>query len=231
MPKRSASQLFYSQPDAPITMVRTTKRAKFTRTPAYKASTVAASTKKRVELKRVADSTTITTLTSSGTIVPFPVPEGGDDYQQRDGRMVQHRAYEAIWTYIPPNLIDYEKVRVLVVLWKGLPALPLVSDVLDTSSWANYFGQYKIQTSENVQILQDKIYDVNTQGGLSAATTTFCRNTQSAHIKGTKRFNQSFATSNADLTEAAGSALYFVIIPLVGGGASSVVMSSTFVDI
>jgi len=207
------------------------KRFKAGGTPAYKASTVAAATKKRVELKRVTDSATVTTVTTAGSVIPFPIPEGGDGDNERDGRMIEHRAYEAIWTYIPSNLLDYEKVRVLVVLWKGLPAIPAIQDLLDVSSWSNYFGQYNIKTAQNVEILQDKIYDVNTQGGLSAATTTFCRNTQSAHIKGAKRFQQSFQTTFADLTQGSGSALYFVIIPLVGGGASSVVMASTFVDV
>lgn len=209
----------------------TGKRFKAGGTPAYKASTVAAATKKRVELKRVADSSTITTVTSAGSVIPFPVPEGGDGADQRDGRMVEHRAYQAVWTYIPSNLLDYEKVRVLVVLWKGLPGIPLVSDLLDTSSWANFFGQYNIKTAANVEILKDTIYDVNTQGGLSAASTTMCRNTQAHQVKGTKRFQQSFKTQFADLTEGSGGALYFVIIPLVGGGASSIVMSSTFVDV
>lgn len=231
MPKRTASQLFSSQASAPITYVRSTKRFKSAAAPAYKASTVPATSKRRVELKRVADSSTITTVTSAGSVIPFPIPEAGDGSDERDGRMVEHRGYQAIWTYIPTNLLDYEKVRVLVVLWKGLPGIPLVSDLLDTSSWSNFFGQYNVKTAANVEILRDQIYDVNTQGGLSAASTTMCRNTQAHMIRGTKRFQQGFKTQFADLTEGSGSALYFVIIPLVGGGASSIVMSSTFVDV
>ena len=196
-----------------------------------KASTVPASSKRRVELKRVADSSTITTVTSAGSVIPFPIPEAGDGSDERDGRMVEHRGYQAIWTYIPTNLLDYEKVRVLVVLWKGLPGIPSyrissIPLVGQTSS-----GQYNVKTAANVEILRDQIYDVNTQGGLSAASTTMCRNTQAHMIRGTKRFQQGFKTQFADLTEGSGSALYFVIIPLVGGGASSIVMSSTFVDV
>jgi len=207
------------------------KRVRFTSTPAYKASTVAAGTKKRVELKRVADSTTVANLTTAGSVVPFPIPEAGDEEGQRDGRMVEHRAYEMVFHYVPSNLIDYEKLRVLVVLWKGLPTVPAIQDLLDTSSWANVFGQYNIKNAANIEVLSDKIYDCNTQGGLSAATTTFCRNAQLVHTKGTKRFQQSFRTTFADLTEGNGSALFAVFIPLVGGGSSSIVMASTFVDV
>jgi hypothetical protein len=207
------------------------KRVRFTATPAYKASTVAAATARRVELKRVAGDDITATLTTVGKVIAFPIPEAGDGEMERDGRMVEHRAWQTVFHYVPTNLVDYEKLRILVVLWKGLPHVPIMSELLDTSSWANIFGQYNIKNAANIEVLSDTVYDVNTQGGLSAATTTFCRNAVLAHKNGSKRFQQSFQTTFADLTQGNGSALFLLAIPLVGGGSFSAVMSSTFVDV
>lgn len=210
---------------------RPAKRFKSAGTPAYKASTVAASTKKRVELKRLTDQMHTGTIGTQGIVLPFPIVEAGDEDDQRDGRAIEWRAWEVMFSYIPTNLVDYEKIRALVVLWKGLPAVPsTVSDLLDTGTWSNVFGMYDIKVAENVQIISDKIYDCNTNSTING-TTTFCRNTALVHSKGTRKFLQTFRSSSPDLSLADGAHLYLILIPLVGGGLSSVVGATTFVDI
>lgn len=207
------------------------KRIKLGGTPAYKASTVAASTKKRVELKRLTDQMYTGTISGNGIVLPFPVVEAGNEDDERDGRAIEWRGWEVMFSYIPTNLLDYEKIRALVVLWKGLPAVPSsVSDLLDTGTWANVFGMYDIKVAENVEIISDKIYDCNSNSTING-TTTFCRNTALVHAKGTKKFTQTFRSSAPDLNLADGAHLYLVLIPLVGGGLSSVVGATTFIDI
>lgn len=200
--------------------------------PAYKASTVAAKTKKRVELKRLTEEMFSGNITDAGVVIPFPAIQAGDEDDMRDGRAVEVRAWEVMFSYIPTNLLDYEKIRAVVVLWKGLPAVPTtVSDLLDTGTWANIFGMYDIKVAQNVEIISDKIYDVNTNSVLNAATPTFARNPALVHSKGTKKFIQTYRGSLPVLTAADGSHLYLVLIPLVGGGLSSVVAATTFIDI
>jgi len=212
------------------------KKTKYTPTSysrdAYKKSTVAAPTKKRVEVKRVVGTIFNNSPTSSGTIFPFPGVEAGDGEFQRDGRSVEVRGYQLGCTYVPLAVSDVEKFRFIVFLWKSLPALPSVTDIIDGGPLTdNFLGTYNIQTQGSYEIVSDVIYDCTPQATANASTPTFARHAAAFQKKGSKKYVTNYWGSLDDIQQADGAQLFCIGIPMVGGGGMRCTGALSFIDI
>lgn len=198
----------------------------------YKQSTVAAPTKRRVELKRVVGTVFNSAPSNSGTVFPFPGIEAGDGEFQRDGRSVEVRGYQCLTTYTPLNVSDTEHVRFIVFLWKSLPTLPTTSDIIDSGPLGDTFlGTYVINTQGSYEILSDRIYNCNPMATSNSTNTTFARATAAFQNKGSKKYSTNYWGSLDDIQQADGAQLFCLAIPRVGGGGLRTTGSITFIDI
>jgi len=229
MPKRPAlaSQ---SQSQGSAKRMRTTV-SRIAKAP-YKQSTIAAPAKRRVEIKRVVGTIFNNAPTNAGVVFPFPGIEAGDGEFQRDGRTVEIKGYQCLTTYTPLNTADTEHVRFIVFLWKSLPTLPTVADIIEAGPLGDDFiGTYSINTQGSYVILSDRIYNCNPMATANSTNTTFARATAAFQNKGSKSFTTNYWGSLDDIQQADGSQLFCLAIPRVGGGGLRTTGSLSFIDV
>jgi len=215
----------------PAKRAKTSTTTKVSRAP-YKQSTVAAPAKKRVELKRVVGTIFNSAPTNAGTVFPFPGIEQGDGNFQRDGRVVEVRGYQVLTSYTPLNTADTEHCRFIIFLWKSLPSLPTVSDILDGGPLSDDFlGTYNIDTQGSYEIISDRIYSCNPMATANSANTVFARNTAAFQQKGAKKYMTSYWGTLDDIQSADGSQLFCLAVPRNGGGNLRATGALTFIEV
>lgn len=202
------------------------KRPRLTATNVISASTVRASTKKRIEVKRRPDAVIINQIDNIWRVDAFPLISAGDGSINRDGRAVKILGFEhRIINQTPGN----GATRFVYVLWNQGLLPPIPSSIFDIVSGVPHINStYNVDQAANYTILGDYIHRYeNTSPAIDGNEAIV--NTLIVHTK-KLNFVQTYLGNN--ITDVCDKAIYvFSVNATITSLATSSQASVSFIDI
>jgi len=190
------------------------------------ASTVKASTQKRIEVKRRPDAVIINQIDNTWRLDRFPLISAGDGSINRDGRAIKILGYEhRIVNQTPGN----GATRFVYVLWNQPLSPPVASSIFDIVSGAPHFNAtYNVDQAANYTILGDYIHRYeNTSPAIDGNEAVV--NTAIVHTK-KLGFIQTYFGS--DVTDICDKVIYVFSVNMTGTSLATLSQASvSFIDI
>lgn len=192
-----------------------------------RASTIAAPTRKRVELKRFTDEVLETnSIDPSGSLVRWGGIGEGSGPTQRDGRAVQLKAFEVrgrVQSSTSGN------VRVIVGMWhQASSGPPTVNDILDDegATISRMYAPYSIRQAGGYTVLQDRVYNVTP---VTWAEDSFPPNPQYIHLYGKLNTIQTYSAGSGH--DTVDNELFCLVITSAISASCEIAGGVTFIDI
>lgn len=196
-------------------------------------STVPASAKKRVELKRVIANTISLngSMSPLGQLYAFPSLAGGSASNQREGRAVNIKAYELRGTVWYNGNYAGGAIRIITFLWKqgSQGTVPIVSDILDAvgGTIPVIDAPYSVNHAAAYRILQDRVYNCSTM--CESTGTGYVPHYQYVRQFGKLNITQTYYDQNDDSHQD--NNIYVLVVAGHANGSCQLSGSMTYIDI